>query len=209
MLKKVWICLKKYGSLLANQMWAFFQIWVLLRHIKYADLEWKAADMSAPCCLQSCWSLNSTCCLLIQVVLNSWSHQHHLSVDMFLKLLQEGKNIWLYLHSQMTVQVWNVLMCLCYLTMTSTLLYWYLFCYCHLYWLHKHKSTHATAVEIPSIWKLRLRCMISVYRLKAITGESNCFLWSITVFLYCTNRLSFCLEREIHVNWNDQSMCSR
>lgn len=30
MLKKVWLCLKKYGSLLANQMWAFFQIWVVL-----------------------------------------------------------------------------------------------------------------------------------------------------------------------------------
>lgn len=141
---------------------------------------------------------------------NSWSHQHHLSVDIFLKLLQEGKNIWLHLHSQMTVQVWNVLMCLCYLTMTSTLLYWYLFCYCLCSQYKWHKSTHATAVEIPSIWKLRLRCMISVYCLKAITGESNCFLWSITVFfLYCTNRLSFCLEREIHVNWNDQSMCSR
>lgn len=80
--------------------------------------------------------------------------------------------------------VWNVLMCLCCLTMASTLLYQYLFCYYRLYWVHKQKSARANAVEIPSIWKLRLRYMICVYCLKAVLGESNCFLWSITVFLY-------------------------
>lgn len=85
----------------------------------------------------------------------------------------------------MTVQMWNVLMCV---TMTSTLLYRYQSCSYH--WLHEQKLAHASAVEIASILKLRLRYMICVYCLKAVIGESNCFLWSITVFL-CTVQIGY------------------